>query len=78
MNTGRIEISLYASLRKWNPSPAFTHEIAEGKTVGEILVEIGVPERDTAIIMVNQRRGGLDTILSSGDTLSLFPLIGGG
>jgi molybdopterin synthase sulfur carrier subunit len=78
MGTGRVEIRLYASLQKWKPSPAAGYELGGAKTVGELLALHAIPEDEVAIIMINGKRGRLDTPLADGDSVSLFPLIGGG
>lgn len=78
MATGRIEIRLHASLRKWEPISAASCEVIGEKTVRGFLKDAGIPEQEAVIILVNGRRGRLETKLSDGDTLSLFPLIGGG
>jgi sulfur carrier protein ThiS len=46
--------------------------------VRDLLKESGIPEREIAIVMVNGKRGQLDSALQHGDSVSLFPLIGGG
>jgi sulfur carrier protein ThiS len=78
MDRLRIEINLYASLRKWRSEPNFFHEVTEAGTVKDALLDLGIPEEDVAIIMINRRRGQPDDKLSEGDRLDLFPLIGGG
>ena len=78
MANGRIKIRLHASLRKWEPIPAVSCEIMGEKTVRSFLLDAGIPEHEAVIIIVNGRRARLETELSDGDTLSLFPLIGGG
>lgn len=78
MAPGRIEMRLYASLQKWKPSPVTEHETAGITTVRDLLKESGIPEGEVAIVMVNGKRGQLDSALQHGDSVSLFPLIGGG
>jgi molybdopterin synthase sulfur carrier subunit len=78
MHASRIEIHLYASLQKWKPDPAARCEIGDAKTVRELLLDIDIPEKEVAIIMINGKRRQLETTLSDGDEVSLFPLIGGG
>lgn len=78
MAPGRIEMRLYASLQKWNPSPVTEYETAGITTVRDLLKGSGIPEGEVAIVMVNGKRGQLDSALQHGDSVSLFPLIGGG
>ena len=78
MGHGRIEMRLYASLQKWKPSPVAEYELVGISTVRDLLKESGIPEGEIAIVMVNGKRGQLDSALQHGDSVSLFPLIGGG
>ncbi|MBC9784141.1 MoaD/ThiS family protein [Heliobacterium chlorum] len=47
-------------------------------TVREVLKAIEIPEEEVAICMVNGRSKEIDHELADGDTLSLFPPVGGG
>ncbi len=78
VSASKVELRLHASLLKWKSAPVVTHELHGECTVSRCLAENGIPERDVAIIIVNGKRGKLDTLLQAGDRLSLFPLIGGG
>ena len=73
-----IRVRLYASLRKWREDPDFDLELAEGVSLREALVPIGVPENEVAIVMINGKRGHLEGIMSDGYDIQLFPAIGGG
>ncbi len=75
---GRVDLRLHASLRKWASVSGAAPELGPSRTVRELLQGIGVPEQDAAIIIVNGVRGRPETVLSDGDTVSVFPLIGGG
>jgi molybdopterin synthase sulfur carrier subunit len=78
MNTGRIEIRLYASLQNRKSNPVASRELTGAKTVRELLLDIDIPEQEVAVIMINGKRRQLETTLSDGDEVSLFPLMGGG
>lgn len=47
-------------------------------TVSDLVRRNGIPESEIAIIFINGKRGQLASTLTTGDTVSLFPLIGGG
>jgi len=73
----RITVRLFANFRM----DRFKEEIREYPptlTVGEIVSELGIPEPEVGIIFINGRNASLETSLGEGDTLSLFPLVGGG
>jgi len=78
MAAGSIEMRLYAFLQKWRPTPVGTYDLAGIATVRDLVKANGIPESEIAIIFVNGRRGKLESALTHGDTVSLFPLIGGG
>jgi len=50
----------------------------EGTTVGEIVEELGIPPQELGILLCNSRHVGLEHVLRDGDTLAIFPLVGGG
>lgn len=54
------------------------HEIEPGTTPARILDHLGIPHGQVSIILINGRHGKLDTALADGDTLALFPPVGGG
>jgi molybdopterin converting factor small subunit len=44
----------------------------------EIIADVGLTEQELGIVLINGRHAGLDARLEEGDSLSLFPLVGGG
>ena len=73
----RIKIKLFASLRAGRFDSA-DRDFREGVTVRDALLEIAVPEKEAHIIFVNGKHADHGAVLKDGDTLSVFPLIGGG
>ncbi len=73
----RIQLKLFATLRN-NRFDSKELDIAQGTTVEEIIRSIGIPAEHVALVFVNNRHGGRETVLSDGDILALFPPIGGG
>jgi molybdopterin synthase sulfur carrier subunit len=78
MSPGSVEMRLYASLQKWRPIPFAAYPLAGIATVRDLARVHGVPESEIAIVIINGKRGQLESVLAHGDTVSLFPLIGGG
>lgn len=72
-----IKVKLFASLRTGRFDIA-DRACSEGSAVRDVLREISVPEKEAAIIFVNGRHAEPGAELKDGDTLSVFPLIGGG
>lgn len=73
----RITIKLFATLRKYRFDVA-EGEFPDGVTVSDVLLRYSVPEKEVTLIFINGRHGDYDTVLFDGDTLSLFPPVGGG
>jgi molybdopterin synthase sulfur carrier subunit len=47
-------------------------------TVRDILASLKIPEEDVSIIFVNGRDRDVDAVVRDGDTLAVFPPVGGG
>lgn len=73
----RITVKLFAGLRTNNKKELFLN-IMEGATPRDIIRQLNISEKDATIIMINGRNRGLDTVLYEGDTVSIFPPVGGG
>jgi sulfur-carrier protein len=73
----RITVRLYATLREGH-APEESLELPPGATVALVMKELAVPETVVTLIFVNGRHASLDTVLSDGDNVALFPPIGGG
>ena len=73
----RLTIKLFANFR----INRFKQEIREydsALTVGAIVEELGISDSEVGIIFINGRSASLESVPAEGDTLSLFPLVGGG
>ena len=78
MESNRIELRLYASLRKWRDPPIGDLAVGPSVVIQSLLGEIGIPADEVAVVFLNGRRARLEDKLADGDVLSLFPAIGGG
>ena len=73
----QVTIKLFANFRN-NRFNKEVRTIAPGITVGAIVTELAIAEEEVGVILINGRHGSLDQALAEDDSLSLFPLIGGG
>lgn len=75
-----IDVQLFANLTSSVDPRRTQFEVdpRPGLTVGEVAGQEGIAAADIQIILVNGRRADLDTVLTSGDRLGLFPAVGGG
>jgi molybdopterin synthase sulfur carrier subunit len=72
-----IKINLFATLRK----ERFSSDLREYRadiTIRDVLNDLSISENEAAIIFVNGRHANPDHVMLDGDTLSIFPPIGGG
>ena len=79
----RVEVRLYATLRKYQPEvkigEALVRELAEGTTVLKLLEnELGVPPDEVKTIFVNGVSQSFDYVLADGDRVGIFPPVAGG
>ena len=73
----QVTVKLFAHFR----NNRFNNEIkpiAPDTTVGAIVNGLAIPEEEVGVIPINGRHASLDQTVADGDTLSLFPLVGGG
>jgi len=73
----KLTIKLFATLREGR-GKQLDIETEDGFSVLNVLEKLGIRKTDASIVLINGNSSGLDTLLSDGDTLSLFPPIGGG
>jgi len=69
-------MSLFEEYQKGHPDGRVTLE--EGATVLDLVQQLGIPEKLVRILTVNGKQGNLQTGLSEGDTIFLFPPAFGG
>ncbi|MCD6527542.1 MAG: MoaD/ThiS family protein [Desulfuromonas sp.] len=53
-------------------------DYAEPLTTSQILVDLGIAEDELGVLMINGRHAELDQPLCQGDSIGIFPLVGGG
>jgi len=79
MNMLRVKVSLYATLRRHiGGKPSVELDVEPGRTIGQVLDQLGVPAEQTRIIFVNNRAADLSHVVNDGEQLGIFPAIGGG
>ncbi|HJV34690.1 MoaD/ThiS family protein [Geomonas sp.] len=73
----QVTIKLFATFRN-DRFKIDERQLPEGTDVRSIVLGLGLTEEEIGIILINGRHGNLDQVLVEKDTLSLFPLVGGG
>ena len=72
-----IEVRLFATLRN-NRFKKEKMSFKEMVTPEHIIDLLNIPREDIAILLINGHNGEFDTKLKDGDTISVFPPVGGG
>lgn len=73
----QITVKLFATFRNDRFKVAL-QELSVGTDCRTIVLGLGLTVEEIGVVMVNGRHATLDHVLHDGDTLSLFPLVGGG
>ncbi|NLM51781.1 MAG: MoaD/ThiS family protein [Firmicutes bacterium] len=73
----QLTVKLFATLRH-NRFKAKIKEFDQGITVEQAIKVLDIPEEEVSLIMVNGILVQKEYVLKDGDTLALFPPIGGG
>jgi len=73
----QITVKLFATFRAGRFAEE-TWEYPAGTMITDITRELGITEKEIGMIMLNNRHAEPDQELDDGDSLALFPLVGGG
>jgi len=73
----KIKVKLFATLRKERFDEKY-FEIDNGSDIEYLLKKIQLKKEEIAIIFINGKHADLNTVISDGDDIALFPPIGGG
>lgn len=73
-----IKVKLFATLREGRGKEFYLDFDGSPTTTQHILDRLEIPSKEVAILMINGMNGELDKALNEGDTLSIFPPVGGG
>ncbi len=73
----QITIKLFATLQEGR----FSSEVRgydQGAVVKQVVDDLGINEKEAALIFVNGRHAEMNQELNDADTLAIFPPVGGG
>lgn len=73
----KVTVKLFATLRK-ERFAVEDREYGAGTTIGEVIRDLGIPEKEAALLFVDGRHASPDRVLAHGETLAVFPPVGGG
>lgn len=74
-----VTANIYATFRKHTGGkPSVNVSIQPDQTIEQLLEQLGIPIEETRIIFCNNRIVDPTHTLDDGDTVGIFPAIGGG
>ena len=74
----KIELELLATLKRYQPESSNAIEIEPGSTIRQLASRLKIPEYEINLIFINGDKANLDSILTGGERVQLFPPLGGG
>lgn len=78
----KVRVKLLVTYRKYLPAGAqggaCDIDVPPSILVGNLLSELGVPAKESMVILVNGRDAGRDHILEDNDVVAIFPAMAGG
>ena len=76
-DTITVTIRLFATFRT-NRFRQASRRVSAGTTIADILATLAIPPDEVGVLLRNARHATLDQRLYDHDTVSVFPLVGGG
>lgn len=73
----QITVKLFATFRTGRFAE-MSRDYPPGTTVAAVLADLRIPEAQVGMILRNGRHVDSPQALDAGDTLAIFPLVGGG
>lgn len=72
-----VKVKLFATFRQGRFREK-DMDLAEGCTVGWVVDYLNIPRKELGIVFLNGLSTSTEGVLQAGDTLSIFPMVGGG
>ena len=73
----KITLKLFANFRSGR-FKICEQEVVIAATCADVAASVNISETEIGVVLVNGRHAALSDALRAGDTLALFPLVGGG
>ena len=76
----KISVNLLVDLHKHSPTgePRFALDVSHEATVGSVLTDLGLPQKELKVVLVNGRQASPGQRLNEHDLLVVFPSMEGG
>ena len=73
----KLNIELYATFRNGRFKDE-QREYPDGITVGQVVDDLGINRSEIGMALVNGRHASVEQVLSEGQVVALFSMLGGG
>jgi len=73
----QVTVKLFATLRQGR-FDIDKFDLPPQTKVIDVIQRIGIPQKEVTLIFINGRHGDFSSELHEGDTLAMFPPVGGG
>ena len=73
-----VSITVIGLLKNYTQNRESLTLHAAGKSINQVLAELGIPSVLVAVVLINGRQESKDYVLQDGDIVKLIPLVGGG
>lgn len=73
----QVKVRLFATFREGREKE-YLMELNKFETAMNIIMRLGIRAQDVAILLINGKDCPLDKKIQEGDTISIFPPVGGG
>ncbi len=78
----QVTVVLFATLMRYHPdgagNKAFTVEMPEGATVGDLIGHLGIGEKEAKQVFISHKSCPRDYPLEEGERVAIFPPVAGG
>jgi molybdopterin synthase sulfur carrier subunit len=72
-----VMIKLFATFQKGRFATQ-QRECPPGTTIATLVDELGIARAEIGVLLVGGRHADLEHVAAAGDTIAIFPLLGGG
>jgi len=73
-----VQMRLFGTLRDLSPANVEVFPVAPNTTIEDLLGEAGIPPGTVHLIVMNGEQVDRDALVCDGDTIEVFPPLGGG
>jgi len=73
-----VQMRLFGTLRDLSPANMEVFPVAPNTTIDDLLGELGIPSGTVHLIVLNGEQVNRDALVCDGDTIEIFPPLGGG